>query len=152
MAHGFEPAASDVALYVPQRVTDITGAFTTTSVPTLAQVTSLIALAAEDVYAAAGDVANKAPDLINAAKHVTALGTAVRIEDGYTSNEAEEKSPRLDNLRKEYESALARLAKASQEGAGDVVPSPVYGFPDINDVNENAPGQTAHATAWNTAF
>lgn len=147
MAYSWLPTTADVALYVAQRVSDATGDFTASTVPSAAKVTSLIALAAEDVYAAVGDVDLVDPTLVNAARHVTALGAAVEIERSFTSNEAEERSPRLDSLQSQYEKALKRLQDAAQYAAGSDVPDAVYGFPDITSATSPVP-----ATTWTSDF
>jgi hypothetical protein len=101
------------------------------------------------VYAAAGVVP---VNLENAARHVAALGVARQIEQSYTSNEAEEKSPRLADLGDQYEKALSRLTKAVQEGAGETVPDAVYGFPDLSSTAETPSGSFAGGMSWGTDF
>jgi hypothetical protein len=149
VAYPWTPTADDVALYVPQRVSDVSGTFSNTTVPSITAVERLAARAAEDVYAAVGSP----PDnLLNAASHVAALGTAVQIEESWTSNEAEEKSPRLVSLSDRYEKALARLKTAVQEGAGETVPSAAFGFPDLSTTDQVPSGQFTGGMSWSTDF
>lgn len=146
MAYSWAPSPADVAPLVPQRLTDPSRTFTATSVPSDSAVQALIDGVAEDVYAAVGTV----PDTLSAgAKHVTALGTAVAIERGYTSNEAEERSPRLPDMRKEYETALDRLRIAVQAGVGgEGEPSVEFAFPELFQPTTRSIDGTSWATRW----
>lgn len=154
----WQPASSDVALLIGQRVLDSSGSgladFNSNTTPTQAQVVSLAAMVANQVAAQVGIIPDGTNygiiDLTPLAKNVTAKGTAWWVE---TSFYMDDMRGHADLLRTEYEAALADLAQAADavrssgaEGIGADQPLPVFGFPSPN-FDPRVP-----VTSWTTNF
>jgi hypothetical protein len=90
-----------------------TGTFSTTTRPTAAQVTTLAAIAAQDL---AADLAVDVPaDFVEAARRVAAVRCALLIESSFYPESGSERGS-IARLLKQYEAGVAQLQEAIRGG------------------------------------
>lgn len=111
-APAWAPTPADVAPLVSDR--DLTaGAFTATTVPTVDQVTDLIASIARTVESIVGPVPATLHDL---ASRCVTYGAARDVDLGYTSGRARDERPRALDYDELYQRALDDLRTAIASG------------------------------------
>lgn len=140
----WSPSLSDVGLIILARTRDSfgneLGTFTATTKPTEAQAARLIQKAALDVADVIGD---DVPDfLLDDAKGVVAIRTAMKIETSYFPDQVNSGRSIYPQLKDDYEAAMNRLQRQltlfaeGQTRVLDAGPakSPSYSFPNKSSI------------------